>query len=69
MQQIEAKGLTKRFGARTVVDDLVLNVQAGEVVGLLGPNGAGKTTTFYMIAGLYKPDAGTVYFNGEDLTE
>ena len=69
MQQIEAKGLTKRFGARTVVDDLVLNVQSGEVVGLLGPNGAGKTTTFYMIAGLYQPDAGNVYFNGEDITE
>jgi lipopolysaccharide export system ATP-binding protein len=69
MQQIEAKGLTKRFGTRTVVDDLVLNVQSGEVVGLLGPNGAGKTTTFYMIAGLYKPDAGNVYFNGEDITE
>jgi lipopolysaccharide export system ATP-binding protein len=69
MQQIEAKGLTKRFGTRTVVDDLVLNVQSGEVVGLLGPNGAGKTTTFYMIAGLYKPDSGTVYFNGEDITE
>jgi lipopolysaccharide export system ATP-binding protein len=69
MQQIEAKGLTKRFGTRTVVDDLVLNVQSGEVVGLLGPNGAGKTTTFYMIAGLYKPDSGNVYFNGEDITE
>lgn len=69
MQQIEAKGLTKRFGTRTVVDNLVLNVQSGEVVGLLGPNGAGKTTTFYMIAGLYKPDSGNVYFNGEDITE
>jgi lipopolysaccharide export system ATP-binding protein len=69
MQQIETKGLTKRFGTRTVVDDLMLNVQSGEVVGLLGPNGAGKTTTFYMIAGLYKPDSGNVYFNGEDITE
>jgi lipopolysaccharide export system ATP-binding protein len=69
MQQIEAKGLTKRFGTRTVVDNLVLNVQSGEVVGLLGPNGAGKTTTFYMIVGLYKPDSGNVYFNGEDITE
>jgi lipopolysaccharide export system ATP-binding protein len=44
-------------------------VQSGEVVDLLGPNGAGKTTTFYMITGLYKPDSGNVYSNGEDITE
>jgi len=69
MQKLETRGLTKRFGSRTVVDSLSLELYSGEVVGLLGPNGAGKTTTFYMIAGLYRPDAGSVYFNGEDITE
>ena len=69
IQKIETKGLTKRFGSRTVVDELSLEVQSGEVVGLLGPNGAGKTTTFYMIAGLHRPDAGSVYFNDEEITE
>jgi lipopolysaccharide export system ATP-binding protein len=69
IQKIETRGLTKRFGSRTVVDELSLKVQSGEVVGLLGPNGAGKTTTFYMIAGLHRPDAGSVYFNDEEITE
>ncbi len=69
IQKIETRGLTKRFGSRTVVDELSLEVQSGEVVGLLGPNGAGKTTTFYMIAGLHRPDAGSVYFNDEEITE
>ena len=68
MQKLEAKGLTKSFGKRRVVNALELGLQSGEVVGLLGPNGAGKTTTFYMIAGLYKPDAGSVYLNDEDIT-
>ncbi len=67
--KLEAQGLTKCFGNKRVVDNLSLEVCSGEVVGLLGPNGAGKTTTFYMIAGLYKPDAGEVYFNGENITE
>ena len=69
MKKLETRGLTKCFGDRTVVGNLSLEVGSGEVVGLLGPNGAGKTTTFYMIVGLYKPDAGCVYFNGEDITE
>lgn len=69
MQKLETKGLTKCFGKRKVVDDLSLELRSGEVVGLLGPNGAGKTTTFYMIVGLHKPEAGSVYFNGEDITE
>ena len=69
IQKIETRGLTKRFGNRTVVDELSLELQSGEVVGLLGPNGAGKTTTFYMIAGLHRPDAGSVYFNDEEITE
>ena len=69
IKKLETKGLIKRFGNRTVVDELSLEVQSGEVVGLLGPNGAGKTTTFYMIAGLHRPDAGSVYFNDEEITE
>lgn len=69
MQKLETKGLTKCFGKRKVVDDLSLELRSGEVVGLLGPNGAGKTTTFYMIVGLHKPEAGSIYFNGEDITE
>jgi len=69
MQKLEIKGLTKSFGNRKVVDDLSLELKAGEVVGLLGPNGAGKTTTFYMIVGLYEPEEGNVYFNGENITE
>jgi len=69
MKKLETRGLTKCFGDRRVVDNLSLEVGSGEVVGLLGPNGAGKTTTFYMIVGLYKPEAGCVYFNGEDITE
>ena len=69
MKKLETRGLTKCFGNRKVVDNLSLELQSGEVVGLLGPNGAGKTTTFYMIVGLYKPEAGSVYFNGEDITE
>lgn len=68
-QTLETKGLTKSFDNRKVVDALSLNLKTGEVVGLLGPNGAGKTTTFYMIAGLYNPDAGQVYLNGEDITQ
>ena len=69
MKKLETRGLTKCFGNRKVVDNLSLELQSGEVVGLLGPNGAGKTTTFYMIVGLYKPEAGCVYFNGEDITD
>jgi lipopolysaccharide export system ATP-binding protein len=51
-----------------VVDGVTLGVAPGEIVGLLGPNGAGKTTSFYMIAGLVPPDAGKVYFNGNDIS-
>ncbi|HVA37552.1 MAG TPA: LPS export ABC transporter ATP-binding protein [Candidatus Dormibacteraeota bacterium] len=57
---IELRNLVKRYGQRTVVDGVSLDVNVGEVVGLLGPNGAGKTTTFYMVVGLIKPNAGNV---------
>jgi ABC-2 type transport system ATP-binding protein len=56
---IAVEGLTKRFGARTVVDDVSLTVEDGEIVGFLGPNGSGKTTTIRMLCGLLTPDAGS----------
>ena len=62
--RLEAHGLQKRYGARTVVKDVHLAVAAGEVVGLLGPNGAGKTTTFYMVVGLLRADAGEITIDG-----
>ena len=55
---IDVRGVTKRFGARTVVDNVSLRVAEGEIVGFLGPNGSGKTTTIRMICGLLTPDAG-----------
>ncbi len=65
---LKAEGLMKRYRKRTVVSDVSLTVESGEVVGLLGPNGAGKTTCFYMILGLVPIDRGTVSLDGEDLT-
>ncbi len=67
--RLRAEGLTKSFVGRRVVDDVTIDVHAGEVVGLLGPNGAGKTTSFHMIVGLTRPDAGCVYLNGDDVTK
>ncbi|MDR5695538.1 MAG: LPS export ABC transporter ATP-binding protein [Armatimonadota bacterium] len=63
-----AENLVKRYGTRTVVQGVSLEVHPGEIVGLLGPNGAGKTTTFYMIMGLTRPNSGRVYLNGLDIT-
>ena len=65
---LRAEGLTKSFVGRRVVDQVTIEVRAGEVVGLLGPNGAGKTTSFHMIVGLTRPDAGRVLLNGADVT-
>ena len=65
---LKAEGLMKRYRKRTVVSDVSLTVESGEVVGLLGPNGAGKTTCFYMILGLIPIDRGRVSLDGEDLT-
>ena len=65
--RLEASGLRKTYGARTVVKDVHLAVGAGEVVGLLGPNGAGKTTTFYMVVGLVRCDAGTIHIDGVEV--
>ncbi|HEX3096860.1 MAG TPA: LPS export ABC transporter ATP-binding protein [Usitatibacter sp.] len=65
---LRAEGLMKRYRKRTVVSDVSLTVESGEVVGLLGPNGAGKTTCFYMLLGLVPIDRGAVTLDGEDLT-
>jgi lipopolysaccharide export system ATP-binding protein len=67
VSRLEARGLQKRYGARTVVKDVHLAVAAGEVVGLLGPNGAGKTTTFYMVVGLLRADAGEITIDGASI--
>jgi lipopolysaccharide export system ATP-binding protein len=68
MAELVARGLTKSYRGRKVVDDVSIHLTQREVVGLLGPNGAGKTTTFYMISGLIKPSSGTVSLNGTDIT-
>jgi lipopolysaccharide export system ATP-binding protein len=65
---LRADDLKKRFGRRTVVDGVTIEVNPGEIVGLLGPNGAGKTTSFYMIVGLIPPDEGVVRLDGRDLS-
>lgn len=66
---IEAKNLLKIYGKRKVVNDVDVNVQRGEVVGLLGPNGAGKTTTFYMVVGLIKPNKGSIFLDGKNISK
>ncbi len=65
---LEARELVKQFNGRTVVDRLSFRVHEGEIVGLLGRNGAGKTTTFRMTVGMIDADAGTVHFDGRDVT-
>src|SRR6266567_3397673 len=63
-----ARGLTKTYRTRRVVNGVSLVVRRGEAVGLLGPNGAGKTTCFYMITGLVPADYGTIELDGHDVT-
>lgn len=65
---IETNNLIKNYKGRNVVDGVSIRVDQGQVVGLLGANGAGKTTTFYMIVGLERPDKGTIFVNGEEVT-
>lgn len=60
--------LVKRYKTRTVVNEVSVEVEQGEIVGLLGPNGAGKTTTFYMIVGLIRPNAGKIFLDDTDIT-
>ncbi len=66
---LRTEGLIKRYGKRTVVNDVSINVRQGEIVGLLGPNGAGKTTSFYMTTGLIIPNAGHIYLDDKDITD
>ena len=65
---LRTEGLVKRYGKRTVVNDVSFNVRQGEIVGLLGPNGAGKTTSFYMTTGLVLPNGGHIYLGDEEVT-
>ena len=60
--------MVKKYGQRTVVNDVDVEVEQGQIVGLLGPNGAGKTTTFYMVVGLIKPYSGKVFLENEDIS-
>jgi len=66
--KLRSEGLVKIYKKRTVVDNVSINVEQGEVVGLLGPNGAGKTTTFYMIVGMIKPNDGHVFLQENEIT-
>ena len=66
---ISTRNLFKTYSSRTVVNDVSITVQQGEIVGLLGPNGAGKTTTFYMVVGLIKADSGEVFLDEENITK
>lgn len=66
---LRTEGLVKRYGKRTVVNNVSFNVRQGEIVGLLGPNGAGKTTSFYMTTGLVVPNEGHIYIDDHDITD
>jgi branched-chain amino acid transport system ATP-binding protein len=65
---LEARGLRKEFGGLVAVDDVSLSVKRGMVHSIIGPNGAGKTTLFNLLSGRYKPTAGQVFYNGENIT-
>jgi len=69
MALLEVDSLTKHFAAITAVDGATFEVRDGEILGLAGPNGAGKTVTFNCVTGQLRPDAGTVTFDGEDITD
>ena len=66
---LRSEKLIKKYKQRTVVNEVSVEVNQGEIVGLLGPNGAGKTTSFYMIVGLIKPLSGNVYLDSKDITD
>lgn len=66
--KLRCENLVKKYGPRTVVKGVSMEVEQGEIVGFLGPNGAGKTTSFYMITGLIVPNAGRIFLDDEDIT-
>ena len=66
--KLRCENLVKKYGLRTVVKGVSMEVNQGEIVGFLGPNGAGKTTSFYMITGQIVPNEGRVYLDDEDIT-
>jgi lipopolysaccharide export system ATP-binding protein len=66
--RLKAENLVKRYNKKTVVNEVKISIDEGEIVGLLGPNGAGKTTTFYMITGFIRPEAGDIYLDQEAIT-
>ena len=68
MDTLRTEHLVKKYGKRTVVNDVSIELKQGEIVGLLGTNGAGKTTTFYMTTGLVPANNGRIYFNDRDIT-
>ncbi|MGH6784977.1 MAG: LPS export ABC transporter ATP-binding protein [Sphingomicrobium sp.] len=65
---LDVRSIAKSYDKRTVLHDVSLHVERGEVVGLLGPNGAGKTTSFYSVMGLVKPDSGRIFLDGREIT-
>ena len=69
MAPLRTEHLIKKYGKRTVVNDVSIGLEQGEIVGLLGPNGAGKTTTFYMTAGLITANAGKIFFTDKDIPD
>ncbi|MEM1586723.1 MAG: ABC transporter ATP-binding protein [Candidatus Bathyarchaeia archaeon] len=68
MKVLEVIDVTKRFGGLVALNDVCLHINKGEIVGLIGPNGSGKTTLFNVISGTFKPDSGTIYFEGKNIT-
>ena len=65
---LKSKKIVKLYGKKEVVKQVSIEVNQGEIVGLLGPNGAGKTTTFYIMVGLVKPNAGSVFLDDNEIT-
>ena len=68
MDKLRTEHLIKKYGKRTVVNDVSIELEQGEIVGLLGPNGAGKTTTFYMTTGLVAANNGKIFLNDKNIT-
>jgi lipopolysaccharide export system ATP-binding protein len=68
MHTLSARGLSKKYDGRFVLQNMSLYVKSGEIVGLLGPNGAGKTTTFYMMTGMLQPESGSITLDGDEIS-